>query len=105
MRKALALSAIVLTMGAGMASGAGQLGGVVNATKKAGEATKEGAKAAGNATEDAAKKGADVTKKGANATKDAVTGDIKCKDGTHQTARTQKAAEAACAKHGGLSKK
>jgi len=105
MKKALALSVIVLTMGAGMASGAGQLGGVVNATKKAGEATKEGAKTVGNATEDAAKKGVDVTKKGVDATKKAVTAQAKCVDGTHQTAMTQKEANAGCAKHGGVARK
>ena len=94
MRRALAVSAVVLTMGMTM-SGAGQLGGVVDATKQAGQATKEAVKTTG-----------EQAKKGAKATKKAVTGEAhrKCADGTVQAGKTEKAAAAACKHHGGVHK-
>jgi hypothetical protein len=96
MRKKFPTSAVLLTLAVGVASVAGQLGGVVDTAKQAGEATKEAAKTAG-----------EETKKGATTTKDVVTGKAHatCVDGTQQTAKTPKAAAAACAKHGGVAKK
>ncbi len=95
MRIALAALIFTLALGVGGISTAGQLGGVVQGVKEAGQVTKEGAKTAGEATKD-----------GAKTVKNTVTGDAqaKCADGTTQTSKTQKAANAACKKHGGLMK-
>ena len=84
MRNTLLASMIFLAVGAGAATAAGQLGGVVDAAKQTGEVTKDAAK---TATET-------VTGKA----------QAKCKDGTTQTAKTVKAASAVCAKHGGVAK-
>jgi hypothetical protein len=95
MRKTLVASAIALTLAVGGVGAAGQLGGVVDTTKKAGKVTTDAAKTAG-----------EQTKKGAKTAKNAVTGNAHatCKDGTRQTAKTEKAAVAGCAKHGGVAK-
>jgi len=95
MRTALASLIFTLTLGIGSIGTAGQLGGVVHGVKQAGEVTKEGAKTAG-----------DATKEGAKTVKNTVTGEAhaKCADGSSQTAKTQKSADAACKKHGGLMK-
>ena len=107
MSRTFAASVIALTMGVGGISAAGQLGGVVDATKQAGKATKEAAKTAGETTKDAANETAKATKKGATKTKNAVTGEAHatCVDGTRQTAKTQKTADAACTHHGGVAKR
>ena len=106
MRRTLAASVIALMMSGGGISAAGQLGGVVDATKQAGKATKEAAKTAGETTKDAATETAKATKKGATKTKNAVTGEAHatCKDGTRQAAKTQKAADAGCTHHGGVAR-
>lgn len=107
MSKTLAAAIVAMTLGVGGLSTAGQLGGVVDATKKAGQVTKDAGKAAGETTKEAAKTTEKTAKKGATATKDAVTGEnrAKCMDGTHQKAQTQKAADAACTHHGGVARK
>jgi hypothetical protein len=107
MSKTIAAAVIALAMGVGGLGTAGQLGGVTDATKKAGQATKQVGKAAGETTKDAAKTTGKAAKKGATTTKNAVTGEAraKCMDGTHHTARTQKDADAACTHHGGVAKK
>jgi hypothetical protein len=106
MSRTLAASVIALTVGVGGVTAAGQLGGVVDATKQVGEATKEGAKTAGQATKEAVKTTGETTKKGAQKAKETVTGKARatCVDGTSHTAKTQKAANAACGKHGGIAK-
>ena len=95
MKLIFASTIIMLTLGLGGMSTAGQLGGVVDGVKKAGEVTKEAAEAT-----------ADGTKEAAKTTKDVVTGKAKvtCADGTTQTAKTKKAAKAGCAKRGGVVK-
>ena len=98
MKRNIAAWTIAFTMGAGAVS-AGQLGAVVDTAKQAGEATKDAAKTAGTAT-------ADATKKGAEKAKEVVTGkaEATCVDKTHQSGKTQAAANAECAKHGGVAK-
>ena len=94
----IAASAIAFTTVAGGAVAA-QLGAVGHAVEQAGEATKDAAKATGTAA-------ADATKKGAEKTRDVVTGkpEATCVDKTHHIGKTQAAANAACAKHGGVGK-
>jgi hypothetical protein len=74
MSKTIVASVIALTMGIGGLSAAGQVGGAVDATKQAGQATKSAAKTAGNTTKKA------------------------------HSAKTQKSANAACTKRGGGAK-
>ena len=106
MKRTLVALIVSLAMGAATISVAGQLGGVVNGAKQAGEATKEGAKAAGEATKEGVKTAGEATKEGAKKTTEVVTGKAhaNCADGTTQTAKTARAASAACAKHGGVAK-
>jgi hypothetical protein len=91
MSKFIAASVMALTLGTG-AIGAGQVG---DALKKTGEVTKDVVTETGKAT-----------KKGVTKTKNAVTGEAraKCVDGTRMQAKTQKAADAGCARHGGVRK-
>jgi hypothetical protein len=106
MSKTIAASVIALTMGIGGLSAAGQLGGVVDATKHVGQATKEAAQTAGDTTKKAVSTTAKETKKATTATKNTVTGQAHatCVDGTRHSGKTQKSANAACAKHGGVAK-
>jgi hypothetical protein len=106
MSKTIAASVIALTMGIGGLSAAGQVGGAVDATKQAGQATKSAAKTAGDTTKKAVSTTGKETKKGANAAKNSVTGQAHatCVDGTRHSAKTQKSANAACTKHGGVAK-
>ena len=53
MSKTIAASVIALTMGIGGLSAAGQLGGVADATKHVGQATKDAAKTVGDTTKKA----------------------------------------------------
>jgi Sec-independent protein translocase protein TatA len=100
MSNRIGAAAIVLMFGTGMTAAAGQLGGVVDATKGA-------AKTAGDVGEKAVKTTEKGTKKAAKATKKTVTGDAHatCVDGTRQTGKTEAAAAGACANHGGVAKK
>jgi hypothetical protein len=88
MKKAIVASVIALTMGVGGVGAASQLGGVVQGTKKVGQATVDTTKkvvgTAGKETTKAAKK-----------TKNTVSG-VRCADGTRQSAKT------GCAHHGGI---
>jgi hypothetical protein len=106
MRQVLIAPIVVLAMGVAMTSTAGQLGGVVDATKKAGEVTKEAGKATGEVAKETGKTTKEVATKGVEKTEQAVTGKAhaKCADGTEQTAKTEKEAKAACAQHGGVAK-
>jgi hypothetical protein len=106
MSKTIAASVIALTLGVGVMSASGQTG-VVGATKQAGEVTKDTAKAAGDTTKRAVTAAGQATKKGAASAKNTVTGKAHatCVDGTRQAGKTVKAADAACAKHGGVAKK
>jgi hypothetical protein len=108
MRKTVVASIIALTMGVGGVSMAAQLGGVVNATKHAGQTTKDAGKTVAHATKKTAstagtetKKAVGTagaeTKKAATKAKHATTG-VKCADRTHQSAKT------GCAHHGGIAK-
>lgn len=74
--------------------------------KKAGEAVKDAGKDAGDAAKHAGKATAKATKKGAKKVKKAVTGDAHatCMDGTRQAGKTEAAAAAGCAHHGGVAK-
>ena len=92
MSRFIAASVMALTLGAGAIGAAGQVG---DALKKTGEATKSVVTETGKAT-----------KKGVTKTKNAVTGEAraKCKDGTRMEAKTQKAANSACARHGGVAR-
>jgi hypothetical protein len=99
MSKMLAASVITLTMGFGGLSAAGQLGGVVDATKDA-------AQTVGTTTKHVATETTTAVKHGATKTKNAVTGEAraKCVDGKHFAAKTQKSANAMCSKHGGVAR-
>jgi hypothetical protein len=96
---------VVIAMGSGMSQLSAQstAGGEA---KKAGEATKDAGKDAGDAAKHAGKATAKATKKGARSVKKAVTGDAHatCVDGTRQAGKTEAAAAAACADHGGVRK-
>ena len=107
MRNVIAAVVASLALSLGGASMAGQFGHVVDTTKKAGEVTKDAAKAAGEATKDAAKATGKATKKGATKAKETVTGEAHatCVDGTRHTAKTAKAAAAACTHRGGVARK
>ena len=74
MSKIIAASVIALTMGIGGMSAAGQLGGVVHATKHVGHATKEAAIAVGDTTKKAVSTTGTETRKATTATKNTVTG-------------------------------
>ena len=106
MKRTVVALIISMTAGAAAISAAGQLGGIGDAAKQVGGATKEGAKAAGEATKEGAKAAGEATKEGAKKTGEVITGKAhaKCVDGTTQTAKTAKAASAACARHGGIAK-
>jgi hypothetical protein len=81
--------------------------GAKDETKKAGSAAKDAGKSAGDAAKHAGKATAKATKKGAGAVKKAVTGDAHatCVDGTVQAGKTEQAAAAGCASHGGVAKR
>jgi hypothetical protein len=85
---------MALTLGAGAIGAAGQ-SGITDAAKQTGEVTKHAVTHTGKAV-----------KKSATNTKTAVTGEAraKCADGTRQHAKTQKAANAGCSRHGGVAK-
>ena len=106
MSKTIAASVIALTMGIGGLSAAGQLHGVVDATKHVGHATKQAVKTAGDTTKKAIGTTGTETRKATTATKNTVTGQAhaRCVDGTRHSGKTQKSANAACAKHGGVAK-
>jgi hypothetical protein len=106
MRQILAATAVMLAVAIGPAYAAGQLGGVTDGAKKAGEVTKDTAQQAGEVTKDAVKTAGQETQKGVKATKDAVTGKYSatCVDGSRHTAKTEKAARGMCKKHGGVAK-
>ncbi len=100
----------VLTIGClmlALSSGAVAAQSPKEETKKAGSAAKEAGKDTGEAAKHAGKATAKATKKSANAVKKAVTGDAHatCVDGTRQAGKTEEAASAACASHGGVAKK
>jgi hypothetical protein len=108
MHKTVVASIIALTMGVGGVGMAAQLGGVVNATKHAGQTTKHAGKAVvhttkktastvGTETKKAVGTAGTETKKAATKAKNATTG-VKCADRTHQSAKT------GCAHHGGIAK-
>lgn len=94
MSKIIAASVMALTLGAGAIGAAGQ-SGIADAAKKTGEVTKHAVTHTGKAV-----------KKGVTNTKTAVTGEAraKCVDGTRMEAKSQKAADAGCARHGGVAK-
>jgi hypothetical protein len=94
MSKIIAASVMALTLGVGAIGAAGQ-SGVVDPAKKTGEATKQAVTQTGKAT-----------KKSVTNTKKAVTNEAraKCVDGTRLHAKTQKAANAGCSRHGGVAK-
>jgi hypothetical protein len=107
MRKTVVASIIALTMGGGMGMAA-QLGGVVEASKQAGQTTKDAGKAVADTTKKTASTAATETKKAVGTagteTKKATTKaknatmGVKCADRTHQSAKT------GCAHHGGIAK-
>jgi hypothetical protein len=105
MSKNMAASIIVMTLGFGAGSAAAQ-SGIVGAAKQAGQATKDVGKATVDTTKSAVETTGKATKKTASTAKNAVKGEAhaKCVDGTSQSAKTQKAATAACGKHGGVAK-
>jgi hypothetical protein len=94
MSRIIAASVMALTLGAGAIGAAGQ-SSVVDPAKKTGEVTKQAVTETGKAT-----------KKSITNTKKAVTHEAraKCVDGTRQHAKTQKAANAGCSKHGGVAR-
>ena len=101
MNKTIVASIIALTMGVGGAGAAAQLGGLVDATKHAGQATVDATKKAGKAVTDTTKKAVGTTgseaKKATTKAKSAAR-TIKCADGTRQTAKV------GCAHHGGVAR-
>jgi hypothetical protein len=94
MSRIIAASVMALTLGAG-AIGAAAQSGVVDTAKKTGDVTKQAVTETGKAT-----------KKSVTKTKNAVTGEAraKCVDGTRLHAKTQKAANAGCSRHGGVAR-
>jgi hypothetical protein len=94
MKKTIVASLVALTMSLG---GVGASAQVTDAIKGVGHATKE----AGQAVVHGTKKAVGTT---GHEMKEAVTPRAKCADGTRFTAKSQKAANAACNKHGGLAK-
>ena len=97
MKKTIVASIIALTMGMGGVGAAAQFDAIGDAAKKVGHATKE----TGEAVVHGTKKAVGTT---GHEMKKAVTPRAKCADGTKFSAKTQKAANAACGKHGGLAK-
>ena len=97
MRKTILASVIALAMGMGGAGAATQFGGVTDALKDVGHATKSTVKKAGEGTKKAVGTTGKAVEKGATKTKRAVTG-VKCADGTHQSSK------AGCAHRGGVVK-
>jgi hypothetical protein len=104
MRKTIAASAIALTMALGGMSAAAQLDKAWDATKHAGQSIGEATKDTGKAVVHGGKKAVGTsgteTKKETKSTMYRA----KCADGTHQLAKTQKAATAGCGRHGGLAR-
>ena len=106
MRRMIAGCALMLSLGLGMGNVAAQ-SGAKDEAKKAGDAIKEAGKDTGDAAKHAGKATAKGTKKTAKKAKKAVTGDAHatCVDGTRQEGKTEAAAAAGCAKHGGVAKR
>ena len=106
MKRLIAASLLVYSIGVGLPVAAAQ-SGAKDEAKKAGEATKEAGKDAGDAAKHAGKATEKEVKKGATATKKAVTGDAHatCVDGSVQAGKTEAAAAAGCSTHGGVAKK
>lgn len=101
------MTALTLTLALGGVAGiSAQSTTPKQEAKKAGEATKDAGKDIGKAAKHAGKATAKETKKGAHTVKKAVTGDAHatCMDGTRQEGKTEEAAAAACAGHGGVKK-
>jgi hypothetical protein len=90
---------LMLMLSAGV-SGPAAADAQMGAVKKAGKTVTETTKDVGKAT-------VNTTKKGAKAAKKTVTGNAHATyvDGTRQAGTTEAAAAAACAKHGGVSKR
>ena len=106
MKRLIAASLLMYSIGVGLPVAAAQ-SGAKDEAKKAGEATKEAGKDAGDAAKHAGKATEKEVKKGAKATKKAVTGDAHatCVDGSVQAGKTEAAAAAGCSTHGGVAKK
>ena len=106
MRKMIAGWLIVLSLGIGM-EGLSAQSGAKEEAKKAGEAAKEAGKDSADAAKHAGKATAKAAKKGAKKVKRAVTGDAHatCVDGTRQAGKTEAAAAAECANHGGVARR
>ena len=104
MRRLLASCVLVLSMGG--VTGVLAQTSAGQETKKAGEAAKEAGKDTADAAKHAGKATAKATKKSATTVKKAATGDAHatCVDGTRQAGKTEAAAAAACAGHGGVAK-
>ena len=91
MKKTIVASIIALTMGVGGVGAAAQVHEIGEGAKKVGQATVDTTKkVVGTAGKE--------TKKAAKKTKQAVTGVVKCADGTRQSEKT------GCAHHGGIRK-
>ena len=105
MKAFIATSLLVCSLGTGLPLAYAQTGAQTEA-KKAGESTKEAGKDVGDAAKHAGKATAKGTKKGAHAVKKAVTGDAHatCMDNSVQAGKTEAAAAAGCASHGGVAK-
>lgn len=104
MKRMITACVLALTLGMGAHVGAQTTAG--DEAKKAGQATKEAAKDTGDAAKHAGKATAKATKKGAKKVKKAITGDAHatCVDGSRQAGKTEAAAAAGCANHGGVAK-
>ena len=101
--KVLTIGCLMLALSSGAVAAQS---GPKDETKKAGSAAKEAGKDTADAAKHAGKATAKATKKSAKAVKKAVTGDAHatCVDGTRQEGKTEAAAAAACASHGGVAK-
>jgi hypothetical protein len=103
MRKAIAASAIALTMAfSGMSAGA-QLDSAWQSTKQAGKSIGQATKDTGNAVVHGSKKVVGTT--GTETVKGTRMFYARCADGTRHTAKTQKGAIATCNNRGGLARK
>ena len=103
MRKAIAASAIALTMAFSGLSAAAQLDSAWESTKQAGKSIGQATKDTGNAVVHGGKKVVGTT--GSETVKGTKMYYAKCADGTRHTAYTQKAAIATCHNRGGVARK
>ena len=109
MKRMIAGWVLMLSLGAGVGNVLAQ-SGPKDEAKKAGEAIKEAGKSTGEAAKHVGKAAAKGTKKVATKVRYKVVKLVNgndsatCNDGTHQEGKTEAAAVAACASHGGAAK-